>query len=223
MKYLITIVTLLITSNAYTQNINWSSINDQQKTLTYLNFGYDFGVTTQIGYGKKIDAFRPIVWTADFSFPKGKNLIDDFKGRLGGQLSIFKKNDFILSAKLYGTFKRHQTELVRMVNFGSEMSAIMGYYKPTWHLAGELGFDKSIISELKHSEEMVNNFPSITNGWFIPSGGHFYYGIQASKTIGTHFELSLRAGATNAQKNDENALLPIYTQFGLIYKFPKKR
>ncbi len=222
MKYLITIFTLLIAGNAAAQNINWSTINDQQKTITYLNFGYDFGATTQIGYGKQVDGFRPMVWTVDYSFPKGKNLVDDFKVRLGGQLSIFEKNNFTLSAKVYGIFRHHQTKLVRMVNFGSEMSAIMGYYKPTWHLAGEFGFDKSIITELKHTEEMLRNFPSIRDGWVIPSGGHFYYGIQGSKTIGNHFELSLRAGATNAQNNDENALLPIYAQLGLVYKFPKK-
>jgi len=213
---------MMSVSFSYAQNINWSSINENQKTLTYLNVGYDFGMTTQIGYGHKIDVFRPILLTADYSFPMGKNLVDDFKVRLGGQASIYEINNFIFSAKVYGIFRRHQTELVRMVNFGSEMSAMIGYYKPTWHLAGDFGFDKSIITQLKHSDEMRNNFPSITNGWFIPSGGHFYYGIQGSKTIGDHFELSLRAGATNAQFKDENALLPYYAQFGLIYKFLKK-
>lgn len=222
MKYLITIFTVMSINFSFAQNINWSSINDHQQNFTYLNFGYNFGLTTQIGYGKKLNSFRPIVWTADYSFPKGENLVDDFKVRLGGQISIAELNNFVLSAKIYGNFRRHQTRLVRMVSFGSEMSAIMGYYKPTWHVAGEFGFDKSIITELQHSEEMQNNFPEITNGWFIPSGGHFYYGIQGSKTIGNHFELSLRLGATNAESNDEDALLPVYTQFGLIYKFPKK-
>lgn len=207
---------------SYAQNINWSSKNDHQQPLTYLNFGYDFGVTTQIGYGKKVDAFRPIVWTIDYSFPKGKDIVDDFKVRLGGQISIYEENNFVLSAKIYGNLRRHQTKLVRMISFGSEMAGVLGYYKPTWHLAGEFGFDKSIITELKHSEIMQDNYPEIVNGWFIPSGGHFYYGIQGSKTIGNRFEVSLRLGATNAESDDENALLPVYTQLGLIYKFSKK-
>ncbi len=65
---------------------------------------------------------------------------------------------------------------------------------------------------------MRANFPSIMDGWYIPSGGHFYYGIQAGKTIGEQFELSLKLGATNAQFKDVNPVLPYYGQLGLIWK-----
>ena len=66
---------------------------------------------------------------------------------------------------------------------------------------------------------MVSFGSEISNGWFIPSGGHFFYGIQGSKTIGSRFEISLRAGATNAQFKDKNPLLPYYVQLGLISTF----
>ena len=56
----------------------------------------------------------------------------------------------------------------------------------------------------------------------MPSGGHFIYGIQGSKTIGNSFELFMRVGATNAQFADVNALLPYYMQLGLINKFSSK-
>jgi len=204
-------------SNA--QNINFSTNHQDQKSIAYLNFGYDFGMSTQVGYGKKIDLVKPILWTMDYSFPAGKNLVDDFKVRLGGQYSFYQSNNFIFSAKVYGVFRRHQTKLVRMTSFGSEMSLVVGYYKSSWHLASEFGFDKSIATHLKHSEIMRENSPFIKDGWFIPSGGHFYYGIQSSKTIGKKFEISLRVGVTNAQFKDENALLPAYAQLGLIHKF----
>ncbi len=220
MKNIIVILILVASvKSASGQNINWQSINDNQKSIAYLNYGYDFGMTAQIGYGYKLDAFRPIFLTADYSFPMGEDLYDDFKVRLGGQISVLEKNNFILSAKVYGIFRRHQTSLVRMVNFGAELSALAGYYKPTWHIAAEFGFDKSIITNLKHSDIMRDNFATITDGWFIPSGGHFFYGIQGSKTLGKSLEISLRAGATNAQSNDENALLPYFTQLGFVWKF----
>lgn len=221
MKYIIIIIAFMSVSTTYAQNINWSSINEDQAPLTYLNFGYDFGLTSQIGYGHKLDLNRPVLLTADYSFPMGKNLVDDFKVRLGGQISIYEKNNFHLSAKVYGVFRQHQTNLVSMSNFGSEISAIIGYYKPSWHIAGEFGFDKAIVTQLKHSDELQENHSSIQDAWYTGSGGHFYYGIQGSKTIGRNFDLSLRIGLTDAQFNDENAVLPYYTQFGLIYKFPK--
>ena len=56
----------------------------------------------------------------------------------------------------------------------------------------------------------------------MPSGGHFIYGIQGTKTIGNNFELFMRVGATNGQTADVNAILPYYMQFGLIKKFSSK-
>ena len=221
-KIIIILITALSVYSINAQSINWQSIDKDQKNIVYLNFGYDFGMTTQFGYGRKIETFRPILLTADYSMPMGKDLVDDFKLRIGGQISIFERNNFIASAKIYGIFRRHQTKLVRMASFGSETAVILGYYKPKWHIAGEFGFDKSIVTHLKHSDIMKDNFPAIADGWFIPSGGHFYYGIQGSKTIGNNFDLSLRVGMTNAQFNDKNAIMPIYTQFGLIYKISSK-
>lgn len=223
MKFILTTIAITFTTLTFSQNLNWLSKNETNKSLAYLNFGYDFGITTQVGYGHKLDVFRPILLTADYSFPMGKNLMDDFKVRLGGQILIIEKGNFGLSAKVYGIFRRHETSFVRMASFGSEMAVIAGYYKPTWHIAGEFGFDKSINTHLKHSELMRENFPSIKDGWYIPSGGHYFYGIQGSKTIGEHYEISLRVGGTNAQGKDENTLLPYYAQLGFVYKFPSKK
>lgn len=223
MKKLIATIILLANLNfAFAQNINWQTINENQKEIVYLNFGYDFGMTTQLGYGYLLNTSKQILLTADYSFPMGNDLFDDFKIRLGGQMPVFKKNNFVVSVKLLGITRRHETSLVRMYGFGSEFSILGGIYKPKWHLAGELGFDKSIITHLKHTDQMRDNFPEIIDAWFIPSGGQFYYGIQGSKTIRQHLELSLRLGAINAQSDDENPLLPFYGQLGFIWKFSSK-
>jgi len=71
-----------------------------------------------------------------------------------------------------------------MASFGAETSASVGYYKPKWHVEATLGFDKSITTHLKHSEEMKANYSSIVDGWFLPSGGNWFYGIQADSLLG---------------------------------------
>lgn len=219
MKYLIRLLLCVSINSSYAQNINWSALNENQNNIVYLNFGYDFGVTTQVGYGYKAETFRPILFSADYSFPMGESLVDDFKVRLGGQISIYEYKNLIFSSKVFCVFRGHQTELVRMASLGSETSAIIGYYKPKWHIAGEFGYDKSSITHLKHSDTMKENFDSISDGWYSPSGGHFFYGIQGSKTIGKSIEISLRVGGINAQFKDKNPLLPFYTQLELNYKF----
>ncbi len=204
---------------SYAQNINWRSLDEDNQNLIYLNVGYDFGVTTQIGYARTLNSFKPILLSIDYSFPMGENLIDDFKVRFGGQIEIFEKNGFSASAKIYGNFRRYESELVRIASFGSELSILAGYYKTTWHIAGEFGFDKSITSHLKNSDIMRDNYPDIKDGWYIPSGGNFFYGIQGSKKIGKTLDISLRAGLTNAQGKHEDAILPYYIQIGLNKRF----
>lgn len=221
MKYTLLLFIAMTFQVSIAQNINWNSNKSNQQSI-YLNFGYDFGMTTQIGFAHQIKARKPILLSADYSTPKGKDLIDDFKIRIGGQVSLFEKGNIGLSAKAYGIFRRHETKLVRMANFGTELGAILGYYKSTWHIAGELGIDKSIITHLKHSKTLEEAYPSITDGWFIPSGGHFYYGVQIGKTLSNQFEISLRIGSTDAQFDDENALLPKYAQVGIVYNLKTK-
>lgn len=59
----------------------------------------------------------------------------------------------------------------------------------------------------------------IQNGCFENSGGKCFYGLQGSKSLGKRMEINLQVGATNAQGNHMNALLPVYFQLGLINKF----
>ncbi len=219
MKYLITIIAFINISLVHSQNINWTAGSELPKQMIYNNFGYDFGMTIQLGYASRLNTKRPILLAADLSLPMGKNSVDDFKLRVGGQVLLHRRNDFSLSAKAYGSLRRHETTLVRMHSFGSEIGLLFGYNQPSWHLAAEAGFDKSIITHLEHSARLQENYKDISNGWFIPSGGNFYYGFQASRKMGKRFELSLRLGATRAQKKDENALLPYYGQIALAYSF----
>ena len=221
MKKLIAVITIVmaVAELGYSQNINWRSLREDQRNVIQFNFGYDFGVTAQLGYSRSFTMFKPVVVALDYSFPMGDDLIDDFKVRLGGQIEIVEIDGFSATIKISSNFRRYQTELVRIAGFGSDFAALAGYYRPTWYAAGEFGFDKSIISHLKHSDIMRADFPAIKDGWYIPSGGNYYYGIQAGKTIGESFDLSLRLGATRAQFNDENAVIPLYLQLGLGMRF----
>jgi hypothetical protein len=221
MKNMVAVVVLVMAlmEPGNSQNINWRSLREDRPNVVQFNFGYDFAVTGQAGYGRSFTWFRPVVLGVDYSFPMGSNPVDDFKVRLGGQIEIVEIDGFSATIKIASIFRRYQTDLVRIASFGSDFGLLAGYYRPTWHVAGEFGFDKSITSHLKHSDIMKANYPAIRDGWYIPSGGHYYYGIQGGKTIGSNLDLSLRVGATSAQSHDEDALLPLYAQLGLGVRF----
>jgi hypothetical protein len=213
------IIVMALAEAGYSQNVNWRSFGEDQRNVIQFGVGYDFGATAQLGYSRSFSWIRPVIVGLDYSFPMGSDLTDDFKVKLGGQIELVEIGGFSATINISSVFRRYQTELVSIASFGSDFAALAGYYKPTWYAAGEFGFDKSITSHLKHSDIMKANFPGIKDGWYLPSGGHYYYGIQAGKTIGESFDLSLRLGATYAQGNDENAVLPYYLQLGLGMRF----
>lgn len=221
MKKTIIACLLLLGSStlSFAQIINWKSLQADQPNLLSLQLGYDFGITTQIAYNRVLNTTKPMALSLDYSFPMGKRIADDFKIRLGGQMEVLAWNGWSLTAKAAAVSRRQATSLIRLQNFGAELALQLGYYRPTWHIAGAFGFDKSIITHLKHTDIIRDKHPTIKDGWLIPVGGHFFYGILGSKTIGKTLELSLRAGFTNAQGNDENAILPYYAQVGLTKKF----
>ena len=221
MKTLITTIIILfaIVQGLRAQQVNWANAEKESKNNIHFNLGYDYGLTSEIGYSRYLNSSLPILLSTNFSMPMGENIADDFKYEIGGQIRFLNYGNFATSARVMANFKRYSTEMVRIANFGTEFSLLAGYYKPGWYVAGEFGIDKSIISNLKHKEVMKNNFPGINDGWYLPCGGNIFYGIQAGKSLKRNMELSLRFGILNAEKDHENALLPIYSQFGLSKKF----
>jgi hypothetical protein len=216
----ILLLVMAVAEATYSQNVNWRSLREDQQNVVQLNFGYDYGVTAQLSYSRSLVIIKPVLLGLDYSFPMGKDLLDDFRIRLGGQVEIVDMGGFSATLKIMSNFRRYENDMVRVVSFGSDFAVVAGYYRPSWYAAGELGFDKSVTSYLKHSDIMRTYvFPGIKDGWYIPSGGNYYYGIQAGKTLGESLDLSLRLGATSAEDNDEDAVLPYYLQLGLGVRF----
>jgi len=156
---------------------------------------------------------------ADLSAPMGKDLMDDFKFRLGGQMLLLQKNHFLVSGKLNMILRRNETNLVRMFNVGLEPGIAAGIYKAKWHLALELNYDHSAGTHLKHTDQMRENFSEISDGWFGNTGGNFSYGVQASRSLGKSMDLNVRVGSVKSRFDDVDPLLPYFGQLGVVWKF----
>lgn len=214
------ILALALNESAFSQIVNWRSLSDDQHNIVQLGFGYDYGVTAHVGYRRAVVLIAPVLLGVDYSVPMGNNLLDDFKLRLGGEIEVVRVEGFSATLRIMSILRRYQNDFVRIVSFGSDFSATVGYFHSAWYAAGEFGFDKSITSHLKHSDTIKKYvFAGIRDGWYIPTGGHYYYGIQGGKTIGETFDVSLRVGATDAQGTDGDAVVPYYVQLALGVRF----
>ncbi|MBA4851014.1 hypothetical protein [Emticicia sp. BO119] len=214
---LIFIFCFITMSFCHAQTINWASLQREQRHITSLNTGLDYGVTFGLAYHCQLKTTLPIVVGAEYSIPSGKNLVDDFKTKVGGTIRWISIGDFQFSTKVEGVFRRYENNYVRLNNFGSDLSGIIGYYRPKWFLAGEVGFDKAIVTHFKHTDLMKENFAA-KDGWYNPAtGGNLYYGVQSGLSWRSH-DLTLKAGRIVSQDFKTKPLLPLYVQFGYNLK-----
>lgn len=209
----------LLSNLSNAQTIQWSSLQPQQKHILNLRAGVEYGLIFGAGYSYVLNTKMPVALNVEHSFPSGKNLTDDFKSKIGGQIRLLQLGDFHFSAKVQGVFRRYQNSYARLLNFGSDMSANIGYYKPKWFVAGEAGFDKAIVTHFKHSSVYRENYPGVVDGWYQPAtGGNFYYGIQSGFSFKKQ-DVYLKAGKLLAQDFETTPFLPFYAELGVNHRF----
>lgn len=212
--YMAFAMSLIISSHAFSQSINWKSLDKGQKHIININAGAEYGLAVGAGYGYQLKSKMPIVLNVEHSFPAGKKMTDDFKTKIGGYIRLYEINNFQFSAKIQGVFRRYENSLASLLNFGSDMAAIAGYYKSKWFIAGEAGFDKAIVTHFKHTAAYKQNFPSVKDGWYEPStGGNFYYGLQTGFSFRQN-DIYLKAGKLISQDFSTTPLFPYYLQIG---------
>ncbi|MGE0636752.1 MAG: hypothetical protein AB7G44_01860 [Bacteroidia bacterium] len=215
---LLTALTLYICS-ANAQTINWASLKEENKHIVNINAGMEHGVVFGLGYGYKFKTkLFPIVANLEYSFPSGNKIVDDFKTKIGVQVRWIEFHNFQFSTKIHCVFRRYENNFVRLVNFGSDFSGAVGYYRPKWFVAGEVGFDKAIITHFKHSEMYKGQYSGVLDGWYEPAtGGNFYYGMQAGFSFKRH-DIYLRAGKILTQDFKTAPTIPFYGQLGYNLK-----
>ena len=201
------------------QNLNWARLKPEQRHILNVNAGYDYAFTYGVGYGYQLKTKFPIVLNVEHSQPAGEDIFDDFKTKIGGQIRLYQINNFHFTAKIHGVFRRYENDYVRLVNFGSDMSAIIGYYKSKWFVAGEFGFDKAIVTNFKHSDLFREDFPQVKDGWYEPAtGGNFYFGVQTGLSFAKS-DITLKVGKVIQQDFKTDNTIPLYLQVGYNRKF----
>lgn len=206
------LASFLQTSQA--QTINWNTLKNT-KYLLHAGVGWDYSLAYSIGYAYKPNTKMPMLLNSSFSIPAGENLLDDFKTKLGTQILLLDKHSLKGSLAVNGIFRRYENPLLTIQNFGAELKGNVGIFKSKWFVAGELGFDKAIVTKLVHSDIYKKDiYTNVQNGWYEPAtGGNFMYGLQG----GVSFEKSdivLNIGKVITQDFKTSPLVPYYLHLG---------
>ncbi len=198
------------------QTVNWAALRKTDRHIINVRTGLEHGLVYGIGYGYQVsNKGIPVLLNIEYSAPAGKELFDDFKIKTGGQVVLPAFNNFRFSVRAQGIFRRYGNELVNMLNFGSDISGALGYYRKKWFIATDVGFDKAIVTRFKHSEAYKNQYPLVSDGWYEPAaGGNFYYGVQLGFSA-KHYDVYVRGGNILNQDFRSSPGLPVYGELGI--------
>ncbi len=207
-------------SEYLTAQLNWGTISEEDKHIVSAKIAWDFGLAYELGYNYQLKSPIPVFLQASYSFPSGSNLFDDFKTKLGAQAKLLQYKEFHFSLGIYGLYRRFETPLALMHNFGGEINGAIGYYKPKWFVAAEAGFDKAIVTYFKHSNTYkAFIYSDVTDGWYKPTaGGHFNFGLQAGYSFKRN-DIVFRFGKVIQQDFKGTPLIPYYFRLGYQRKF----
>lgn len=212
----------MLLSSLKAQELNWKNTSAEQKHLLHASAGAAFGSTAGFGYHQLVFIKKKLpAWLGGaLSIPFGDQLADDFKVRLGTQVRLASIHSVQLAVRLEGIARRYQNQSVSLFNFGSDLAATLGYYRTSWFLAIEAGFDKAIVTHFKHSEWYKRNiYSSVQDGWYEPAtGGNFYFGLQGGLSF-KNTSISFKAGKLLQQDFRTTPLLPFYATLGVQRRF----
>jgi hypothetical protein len=97
-------------------------------------------------------------------------------------------------------------------------SLTLNVYRHRWFAAGELGFDKAIITHVTHSDwYRTHIYPDAKDGWYLDAGGTYRAGLAGGVALG-RTEIVGRVGWLRTE--DFNELLPpMYASVGVAFGF----
>jgi hypothetical protein len=210
----------LCSHRSHAQITNWRAWQGEQAHIVSVQFGLDFGFVLGVGYAYKPNTTLPILLNADITMPFGETILDDYKIRIGGQVELVRLGDFSTTFKAQGVMRRLDNVGGQYLNVGSELGVIAGVYRPTWFVAGEFTFDKTLLTNIQHNENAKkNSFQPPKDGWYSSSGGNFLYGIQGGYSFPT-LDMNARFGAVLTEDfRGTPIVLPIYGTLGMNIRF----
>lgn len=207
-----------IFSNAFSQSINWSTI--EKRNIFNANVVSENNSYIGLGYAYKIyNGKNPIFITAETSFSVENEKYNDFNSKLGIQMKIFQWNNYILSSKTHFVYSFYNADAMKLHNFGSNLSWSFGYYLPKWFVSAEGGYDKILTSYIMYSDAYKNQFPNAKDGCTkIYADGNFYYRLNGGYSFGNK-DITLSVGNNIDQDFRASSSASFYSQIGFNYKF----
>jgi hypothetical protein len=181
----------------------------------YTTFGLDPAFLPTVGYARTVRLFgHPFQLAGDVGVVAAEWDTRDFRARVDVFTSLVHWRSLHLTGSAAFITRGTDNSIYRGLNFGSDLTGTLGLYRPGWFVAGELGFDKAIVTHVTHSDWYRRYFyPDARDGWYLTGGGTFHYGATAGLGLGP-IELVARYGWRRTERWGD-LTPPMYATLGI--------
>lgn len=186
-----------------------------ERNRLYSSFGLDPALVTSVGYGRVVRVIgHDFQLTGDIGLAAAHLDTRDFRARLSTQTSVLRWRSVHLTGSATFITRGTENSIYRALNFGADLTGTLGLYRHRWFAAGEFGFDKAIITHLRHSDWYRRNYyADARDGWYLDAGGIYHYGVTAGIALG-RAEVSGRFGWRRTE-NFREVSPPVYVSLGV--------
>lgn len=214
MKSLIAVIAVLLAAPlAHAQDINFGAVDDDTHVVT-VTTGAEHGLVLGAGYARVLALpDRQLVLGGDVALQWAEVDASDFRVRAGALAPIAWYGRWTLVGGVMSVVRGTDNEAARMINLGTDVSVLAGYYAPRWYAALETGFDWAFATHVDHSDTYrMQVYADARDGWYGNPGGTLRAGIQGGVSFGGN-DIILRAGRLHDIEG-KPALFPFYATLG---------
>ena len=187
----------------------------------YLSFEIDptFAVVAGFARGFEIKAInRNLTVTADITLPIFLVDFKHYRIKIGSRVPLFDSKKWNIINRFSIKNKGTQNIIYSGNALSIEEGLLLGYFSKKWFAAGEVDYDKFILTHIEHSNWYRENVhPDAIDGWYGGTGGRIKIGLQSGYTFRNIIELALGLGMSRTESFNEPVGLPIFMSIAVNY------
>ena len=178
-------LTLPWVSPAAAQEINLARIEPGSNRF-HTAFGLDPAVLTTLGY---VRGFGPdagaALWEADLGLSVAEVDAEDLRLRIGMQATAWRTGAWRVALRGRLIARSTSNSIYDGQAFGADLTTHVGYYRRGWFVSGSLGYDRTVVMHLEHSDWYRDNiYADAVDGWYRGQSGILRGGLAAGVTVG---------------------------------------
>lgn len=160
----------------------------------YISFGLDPAALTTAGYSRGFGlGSGTALWSLDLGMAVAEADAEDLRARIGLQTTLWQAGGWRIAARGRFIARSTSNSIYGGAAFGVDLTSYLGYYRSHWFLTGLIGYDRTFVMHIEHSDWYRDNvYQDAVDGWYRGESGILRGGVAAGVAVGA-VEVAVRA------------------------------